>query len=155
MTSLGSYIRKGLQNLFLTGGMYFALLIGFQGYSTIISPRIESQSELELKLDENKKRLSDKLGEDILIYPELSTKENAVSYACKINDKEYKIVLSDSSSDVGTLDHELYHIADGHLKNTKLNCNDPPKMGNFSESMVYLFWYEPQATIYQVFGLRP
>lgn len=115
---------------------YLVLLTGTQTISSVNSPKITSQNQLEQMLETEKKRLNC----DKPVVAKLCDYDVAQS---KKNDKSvYEIDLGGKCSTLSTLRHELYHIADGHLD--EQICTNGR----------YLFWEEPQATMYEAFGLR-
>jgi hypothetical protein len=120
---------------------YYLSLVGTQYVSIKSSPKITSQSHLEEILDDEMKKAG--IDSDIDLKIKLSDDEDEVSHLKRFMDGSYEIILSPYGSNVSTLRHELYHLADGHLDN-----------GHFSLTK-YFFWYEPQATIYQLTGLKP
>lgn len=79
----------------------------------------------------------------------MSDGEDEISQARKLSNGEYEIVLSPRGSNLSKLRHEFYHVADGHCyKSGKGNSG-------LNNTLTYLFWYEPQARIYQTKGLKP
>lgn len=69
----------------------------------------------------------------------------------KLSDKRYVINLSKKCRQ-STIKHELYHIADGHC-DSLLEDNRAGHNGAYIMAK-YLFWHEPQAVLYEAFGLR-
>lgn len=120
------------------------LVLGFPEMLNTLSPRINTQSQLESKLGEERRKLEEKIGDNTIIHAELSARKGMPSYAKKISDGEYEIVLSKEDANVALLRHELYHIADRHLGSGEKIRNP----------LTYLFWHEPQAVIYAAFGLK-
>ena len=113
--------------------------MGAQGISELTSPKINNQINLKKILEKEKKQAGIK--EDKIIYVTISKNEKEVSQAIKISEKEYEIFLFNDGRNLGTLRHELYHIADGH-------CDKP------YNSLKYFFIQEPKATIYQLTGIK-
>ena len=129
-------IKKLGWALALALSLYVLGLQGTQRISRINSPKIRSQSQLEEQLLRERERLG--MNGKIVI----NTKIGNNSYTTKIRDNEYELNLKKNAS-LSTLRHELYHIYDGHCDTKHLT------------KLPYLFWYEPQATIYEATGLKP
>ncbi len=98
------------------------------------SQKIKSQAQLEIVLEEEKKRL--KCNKDI----EAELFGSPIPYAKKENDA-YEIKLNGKLATESILKHELYHVCDGHIDS------------GYS-FLKYHFWYEPQAMMYETFGLE-
>jgi len=116
--------------------MYGGLLMGAGGLSTLFSQKIKNQSELELILQRERKKLD--IPDEIYINVNWVAES---SKAKKIGENKYEIDLRKGYQNVSVLKHELYHIKDRHL--------------DHKTSLIrYLFYEEPQATLYQVIGIR-
>ncbi len=124
------------------GVIYFAGMIGTQSIANFTSPKIQSQTQLEQLLNQERKKIEP--NNEFKIRATLTVHDNACSK--KIKDNEYEIEMGSSFANETTLRHELYHILDGHFENI-------PKSG-LNKWITYLFWVEPQATIYQATGLK-
>jgi len=110
----------------------------------LMSSRPLSPERLEQELYEERQKLSLE-GKIIHIrYDPNDEMANGsiLAYAQKIDENKYNIVLGKNGLNVGSLRHELYHIADGHFE-TK----------NYS-LMKYYFILEPQANYYAAFGWK-
>lgn len=137
--------------VFLIGNIiYFGgFIVGVNGIHRAFSPKIRNQSELELRLKEERKKLQ--IGDHIKINAYLS--KSGDSYAKKLGPNEYEIKLEPLlGQNLDVLRHELYHIADGH-------CDYFEKMpNNFINGLKhlgkYLYWDEPQAILYSIAGLE-
>ncbi len=153
MKNIGRYIKKGITTTFLAGSLYTGFFTGLQVVMNVKSPRINTKSQLESRLVEERRNLHEMIG-DATISAILSTNGNDTPYAEKIGKRKYKIVLSKRNANVSILRHELYHIAKGHLEYQE---KIQEKIGEGLQSyLIYLFWFEPQATIYEVIsGLKP
>ncbi len=121
----------------IVSGTYCCSLLCLELPSVILSQGIESQSQLEELLAKEKKKLNC----DKNIKAKLTFDYNN-PISIKNEDGSYEIFLSEFGHNVSTLRHELYHIADGHLDNPNRNW------------ISYFFWYEPQAALYESFGLK-
>ena len=137
---------KVVARTFAGSCFYLAGLVTTQLVSTISSSQIESRSHLEQILDQERSRAGIKEGTRIHVI--MSTDREAISCAVKRAEGEYGIVLSPDGMNVCTLRHELYHIADGH-------CDAELGDSTVKYWLAYLFWAEPQATIYEATGLKP
>lgn len=140
INKIADYGIKIVKNIAIATGIYTGILLGAQGISQeFISPKINNQSQLEQILNKEKKQAGIK--KDIMLDVKLGCDEDGGSYSEKISEKKYKIRLSSPTS-LSTLKHELYHIADGHCDNS-------------FNRLKYFFIDEPQATIYEITGLKP
>jgi len=146
MTSLYK-ILKGMNTCVfatgLTGSLYLAGPYTSQKISQNNSPKIENQAYIKKILEKERKRAGIK--ENIKINVFLNNGWEA--YSQKIGKEEYKIILPYKDSNLSDLRHELYHIADGHF-------NGGETKSSIRYALEYLFWHEPQATIYQLTGLK-
>ncbi len=145
---------KIAKNTAMAVGIYTGILLMAQGISQeLMSPRINNQNQLEQILNRERKRAG--INDNIIIDAKLSYDKEEGSYSQRYYKGSYRIVLSPDrfspkGSNLATLRHELYHIADGH-------CDDPKRFNysKFQKELIYLFIHEPQATIYQITGLKP
>lgn len=140
INKIADYGIKIVKNIAIAGIIYTGILLVAQGISQETSQRINNQSQLEQILNIERKRAGIK--NEMIINISMSNNKEDISEAEKIGEKYYQITLSPRSSNLSTLRHELYHITDGHCDET---YND----------FKYFFWNEPQATIYQITGLKP
>ena len=140
-------ILRGVNHCFfatgLIGSLYLAGLYTSQKISQNNSPKIENQAYIEKILEKERKRAGIK--ENIKINAFLNNE--GAAYSQKIGKEEYKIILPYKDSNLSDLRHELYHIADGHF-------NGGETKSSIRYALEYLFWHEPQATIYQLTGLK-
>jgi len=155
-----SYSRRALRKVgkiayrvIIGTTIYTALMMGTQFVSSALSNKIESQQQLERLLREKRKEIAP--NNSAVIDAELSDDPDIPSYSYKNGDGSYGIVLSKHWHNESTLEHELYHILDGHLDGSRRTRN-----GRFVTQdglpgfLKYFFWYEPQATIYEATGLK-
>ena len=142
------YGKKAISTFLVANAIYFGgFLIGANVIHRAFSPSIKTQSELELKLEEERKRLGIK--DNIIIRANLSSNPDDNSYAKKLEDNVYEINLEpEVGHNLDVLRHELYHIADGH-------CDDGEKVSDsFIGGLKYLYIYEPQAVLYSISGIK-
>ena len=140
MVQLGrilKYGKKAIYTLVLAQMIYlWGFLMGTSSLSTLFSQKIKNQSGLELILQRERKKLD--IPDKIYINVNWGAKS---AKARKIGENEYEIDLKKEYQNVSILKHELYHIKDGHL--------------DHKTSLIrYLFYEEPQATLYQVTGIK-
>ena len=121
-------------SMYFTG--YVFGVAGLSRVSMMDSPKIEDQAHLEEILPERAALLGI---DDLAIRGVFS--EIPRSYSLHSGDEEYEVVLGGSDGhNLSVLDHELYHIADGHTER-----------GNSLEVLlVYLFHDEPKAVLYSL-----
>ena len=141
---------KTVTNVGIAGFIYLTALTGNNSISSYNSPIIKNRSELELII--NDERIKAGVNENYHIHVIFEdNKPNESASAAKIGKNNYLIRLPKKDSNLSTLRHELYHIADGH-------CDDVLEISKNSNSLKkllkYLFVYEPQASIYQSTGLK-
>ncbi|MEK6817681.1 MAG: hypothetical protein AABX80_02660 [Nanoarchaeota archaeon] len=138
MKNINKILEYGKASL-VASVLYATAILGIQVIPQEFSPKI-NKINLEQILNEERKRAG--INDTTKINVQLSNEEEEVSYAQKINNGEYKIVLPKISANKNVLRHELYHIADGHCDEEFTNLK-------------YFFIHEPQATIYSITGLKP
>ncbi len=114
--------------------LYLALLFGVNTLASNISDKISSQSELEVILGQEKR----KLGNTQNIKAVLS--DTPISFSGITKEGELKIVVGGEFACRPAVRHELYHIHDGHIGNDSI--------------LIYYFWTEPQATLYSLTGIQ-
>ncbi len=131
------------------------LAMGATDIAERLSPRINSQSQLEERLIIDRKRM--KIPNNVVIrgfyFKKDDERASALGSNCrgcsmKVSDKHYKFALVERKQlpSKFILQHELYHIADGHLDNSG---------SKFKDSLMYYLWYEPKAKIYGlIYSLR-
>ncbi|MEK6948764.1 MAG: hypothetical protein AABX34_00985 [Nanoarchaeota archaeon] len=142
---MGKIIKYGiitLAGVTLLGVAYFMAVVGSAAVVNDMSPIIRTESKLERIVEIERKKLG--LDSSVIIKTELITHGKARSG--KVGKNKYLIQLGGGLATQEGVQHELYHIYDGHLENLS---SGPLK------TLKYLFWYEPQAALYQVFGLKP
>lgn len=125
---------------------YLSILTSTEAKANFNSPKIRNQSQLEVKLAEEREKLKGQIEDNVTINAVMIPGETP--HATKISEKEYGIVLDTSESE-WTLRHELYHVAKGHPYSATTKT---PKI---IRALKYLFWDEPQAAIYASTGLKP
>lgn len=116
-------------------GLAYGSLYGASAISSETSPKIESQARLETLLEEEKKKLkcNKKIRVELFGSP--------IPHADKKGDGTYEIKLNGNLATESILQHELYHICDGHIDS------------GYS-FLKYHFWHEPQAMMYETMGLE-
>lgn len=130
--------------VFAAGCLYFAGLIGTEFVSNNLSPKINSQIELEQLVERERKKINP--NNNCVVFPILSSENEARSY--RMFNGWYVIDIGGKMAHESSLRHELYHILDGH-------CDDVLKSkSNFQRELRYLFIYESQAAIYESTGLK-
>jgi len=120
--------------------------IGFSGYVAalaapyfidgVISKKIESQQELEKIAKEEAKKLNMSKSFNAFLYLENEARATE-------SNGEYSIHIGGMAATRHAIRHELYHIHRGHL--------DHPKKTSL---LYYLFVFEPQAVLYECFGIK-
>ena len=111
--------------------------------SMINSPKITTQNQLERLVEERRKLIDP--NNNYKIISELVSYNRGVSGILK-DGTGYGILIGGDFANVNVLDHELYHILDHHFDNF-------PKT-EVGKTLKYLYWTEPQAIIYQAFGVK-
>ncbi len=127
-------------------GFYGVSLSGAGILSKAINPRITSQTHLEkiLPVERRSAGINDDVLLEILINQDIPRSADVI----KLDDKKYRISISANSLDLGTLRHELYHVGRGH-------CHTISTMKSGVQRAAYkTFIAEPQAMIYEVFGIK-
>lgn len=117
---------------------YTLALWGISSISSIGSPPIESQGDLEYALVKRARLLG---VEDLGITAIYSEDPDAISHVEKTGEDGYELLLSPLGHNLSTLDHELFHIADGHTDTAE-------EMPSWLYFFRYLFYDEPQAVWY-------
>jgi hypothetical protein len=135
-------ILKYLRALLLGAAIPFSyvgvLMVG-NDLSFSNSPKIESISHLE-RLIEEKKRKDGFIGRITAKID--SVGETTIAYSQKMEDNTYKIVINKDFLKTKILEHELYHIFDGHFEN-------PSRfMAGYVHGLKYLFYQEPKTIIH-------
>jgi hypothetical protein len=127
---------KGVRNGVITLLAYATVLSCIENAGSWCSEELENKSSIERAVDEEKKALGiEKKDIGVIVNDTIY-----VRCAGKVGEGKYEIYLSEPETrDI--IKHELYHIADGH-------CDEPYSITK------YLFWYEPQAAIYSLTGLK-
>jgi len=137
--------KKLLLTSSLVGGIYITGIVGIQYIANLVSPRIQSQSQLERLLGQewDKFDTSRKYNISVKLVKEDTGRSR------KLYNGDYEVKIGGDLANESTLRHELYHVFDGH-------CDDIHNVSpGLPRKFKYLFWYEPQATIYQVTGWKP
>lgn len=136
-------VKKIGQGLFFGSIAYVTALCGLSYFSHIGKEKITSQEKLEQIIEIERKRIDP--NNNFIISGGLVSKNQARSDIVRTN--EYKITLGGHGADVSGVRHELYHILDGHFKNIK--------PGEVNRNLFkYLFYFEPQAVIYESMGIK-
>jgi len=123
---------------------YWGLVLGTQVYSNKNSPEITSDSQLERVIRTEKEYLDCNKS----IIPVVFERDMAESVKFEIRPWLYHLRIGGGSLNESVVSHETYHICDGHLDNEFLHSNE------ILADLVYIFWYEPKATIYQIRRLK-
>lgn len=133
-------VQLGISICTLGNMGYFIGLALLSCIASMGSPHIPL-SNIESVISRERDRLG--IPKDIIIRFYESDPRNTArklkAYSCKIRDKEYGIVLSDSYRDLATLRHELYHLSDGHLDED---------MNFFMRGLKTIFYDEPSAILH-------
>ena len=140
------------QRLLRNAKALFFYTFGFIGieFATDIysdSPHIYSQSQLERLLAVEKEEL--KCQKNIIATLGGTDGSRSGSFSSTVNEV-YLIELSERGRNLSVLQHELYHICDGHYENEKKEISLPFLIPQLN----YFFWYEPQAAVYAATGLK-
>jgi hypothetical protein len=123
---------------------YLSVLLASGVAANLTSPAIETQEQLEWVIDAEMVRLG--FDNDVVVLGQLIGPDEA--RAIPLAENVYKVKVGGFLANETTVRHELYHICDGHLEASDILA------GGFQKGFAYLFWYEPQARIYQITGLR-
>ncbi|MCR4327700.1 MAG: hypothetical protein NUV46_03915 [Nanoarchaeota archaeon] len=116
--------------------LYEKVLINGNQLSLCEGKKIHSKSELEQIIEKRKKEFGFK-GE--IVSKIDSTGEIVdVGGSRKMESGKYEVILNKDYLQNKALEHELYHIFDGHCE----RGYDP---------ISYIFWYEPKAMIHTLF----
>jgi hypothetical protein len=144
--------EKAAKVIFIANIVYFGgFLIGANGVHRCFSPPIKTESELELRLTEEKQRLG--LTDSTIIHAHLSQNKKENSYAKKLAPNEYEINLEPvEGHNIAVLRHELYHIKDGHLDDVKKISDSFG--GKIEKILKYVYINEPQAILYHMTGIK-
>ena len=107
------------------------------------SVQITSQQQLEQLLETEKNKLN--CEKDIIAI--LDDSINGGGSYRGFDGKYYIKLGGDRGANLSVLKHEIYHIHDGHSDN--ILSKDP-----LIHPFIYYLWNEPQAVIYQIFGIK-
>lgn len=135
ITTTQNVLWKGTKITTFSTLIYFATLLGSDAISAAKSPRLESQQHAEQILKKKMKELGIENKEIKLLW------DYRVSGARKVGQNQYELAISPLGKRFAVMDHELYHIADGHCDAGK-------------NWIKYLFYDEPQAILYQSLGIK-
>ena len=124
---------------------YFSLYTILSTYSQFNSERITTQQQLEELLAEERKLL-DNGREDVAVQARLFDETVGVAWRSP-QDGVYRIKIGGFMAKRSILRHELYHVFDGH-------CDDFIGASKTFIRLKSFFVHEPQATAYQVFGIK-
>ncbi len=122
------------------------LAVGYLGSALLIShlaerhsPQITSQQQLEEVLEVERKIMN--FPTNLVIKGTLNHDEMR-SHAKRVEQDFYEFTLGEKyHPTISTLQHELYHIKDGHLESKPKN--------KILAGLKYLLWFEPKAIFYQ------
>ncbi|MBI2003908.1 hypothetical protein HYS72_00385 [Candidatus Pacearchaeota archaeon] len=124
-------------SVLVTGAIIFTSILPSALNEFSKGEKIKDKTHLETLLRQEKKKLGIE-NKDINVY---FCDRIETSSARKINENSYEIKIANNQRTTGILDHELYHIADGHCDKSY-------------NTLKYFFIYEPQATIYELTGIK-
>jgi hypothetical protein len=129
--------------------IYLATIPAINSTVALSQPKLSSIKEIEQVINEE----VDNLGlRDKKLNIILGNTQNGRCEAYKLGDNKYEIHLNPPLGYTRfVIKHELYHIADGHCEKQYLNTFKD-QIG-FALNLMY--WYEPQAVIYSLTGLKP
>ncbi len=100
------------------------------------SQKIEDISHLERLIEEKKKEAH--FNGNIAAKIDSTGEKTKTGWSRKIENGSYEIVLNKNYLNTKTLDHELYHVFDGHVQ---LNPN-------FLDYLKYVYYNEPKTIIH-------
>jgi hypothetical protein len=127
--------------------IYIGCLIAIEGYASLGAEKVNA-TNLDRLVKEERARLNmpDDVSIEVTFVPKVANSQ-------KLSDKSYAIRLSNDLSYRSTLKHELYHIADGHC-DSLFEDNEIGHINIGHAIAKFLFCHEPQAALYEAFGLR-
>jgi len=123
----------------------------------INSPPVRDEVRLEQLIEEQREFL------DVPEGWKISFKLLAEDAACSeyFGNDSFEVRIGGIYANESVVQHEMYHIADGHHKSNSRIKGTPLGIFNIKNPITlmmtpkYLYWDEPQATVYQVFGWKP
>jgi hypothetical protein len=127
--------------------IYIGCLIAIEGYASLGAEKVNA-ANLDRVMREERARLS--MPNDVSIEVTFSPR---FAKSQRLSDKSYAIRLSNALSDRSTLKHELYHITDGHF-DSLFEDNEIGHINIGRAIAKFFFCHEPQAALYEAFGLR-
>lgn len=140
---------EGMKWLAMGGLSYIGMLAGSQAISAKYSQRIETQAELESIVEEEAQKLGLKKRVKAFLHDGLKASSDKIRWYSEDGDfSYYKIDVGGFQAKRSTVKHELYHIHKGHFERRE---NIRSKI---LQELAYLFKYEPQATLYELFGIK-
>lgn len=143
-------VGRAVSTTFVVGCVYLWGLIATQTIIAHLPPEIELQSpHFEQILDRERNRA--KICANKVVDVRFDNDKTRIPCVRKLYEGKYEIVLSPNGSNLYTLRHELYHIAEGHCDREKTG---PYISRIFQDSLTSLFWDEPRAMIYGVTKLK-
>ncbi len=137
-------VGKTIQTALYANGLYFATLIGTEFICNRCSEEIKTQTQME-QIAETERRKIDPKNSSMIEYELLKEDEGC---SIKLSENHYKIKMGGSFANKTVLEHELYHILDGHFEESE------GIKSAFLLVLQYHYWQEPQAAIYQAFGIK-
>jgi hypothetical protein len=144
--SIKGCVRKALIVGFLGAQFFCGGHIILNDISELCSESIRDQAHLVGVLQEEKEKLGIP---DKKIYARFGETRRVLGHAEKIGEDSYEIILDPvQGRKIANLRHELYHIYDGHVEGMENSSN------GIEGLLKRVFVYEPQALVYQVFGIR-
>lgn len=115
-------LREDAKNL-VYASIILASIIGYQAFNGYLndfimknSPKIKSLSELERLIENSKKEKGFDREIEVVID---STDKNLTAESIRLGDGSYQIRFSKDYLKLKVLDHELYHIFEGHIPDHK------------------------------------
>lgn len=118
--------------------------------SYLTSDSIRTQKELEAVVKEERTNIG--MNEDIeLIIRRDSLPWGILGYSRKIKENTYELGIDNTAGmRRAVIQHELYHVYDGHCDALSDNQELPTLVLNFLADV----WYEPQAIFYHSLGIK-
>ena len=141
--SLRKIVRLSINSALSIPFLYVLSTEGISTTSMLLSEPVRTRSHLESVLNEEIKKLG-------ITNKRISAGFGKTSYGFaevkKLSDGSYEIV-SENGKNRSAIRHELYHIVRGYLDYNEVS-------NPYSSFFKYHFVEEPQAVIYQAFGIK-
>jgi hypothetical protein len=140
--NLGNYLANGFIGLVAGTLLYSFTLKTMQEIADRNTPEITSVSQLEASIKDEKRNL--RIADSICIQGEIN--ETGMPHPEKIGENKYRIFLTNQKHSKAVLQHEMYHIAGGHVDTNPSN--------KIVWSLYDTFWAEPTAELYSTTGIQ-